>query len=208
MKKVVWIGLAVFAIILFIANNTKKDPEKRTYESSYNSTSTMTESEKDRSYVGNSLNTGSVPYKSKEPSVEDDPYYNNSLRTGSSPYTNNSSSVENESNICVRTSSNSNCDVVVIVKRGDVIARNAYIKAGGSHTFYLSNGTYQVFFYGGKGWNPNKAMPNGLQGGFVANESYSKDYPVSLEYQSLTYELIPQPNGNFSTAQSSAEEIF
>ena len=206
MKKVVWIGLAVFAIILFIANNTKKDPEKRTYESSYNSTST--ESEKDRSYVGNSLNTGSVPYKSKEPSVEDDPYYNNSLRTGSSPYTNNSSSVENESNICVRTSSNSNCDVVVIVKRGDVIARNAYIKAGGSHTFYLSNGTYQVFFYGGKGWNPNKAMPNGLQGGFVANESYSKDYPVSLEYQSLTYELIPQPNGNFSTAQSSAEEIF
>lgn len=208
MKKVVWIGLAVFAIILFIANNTKKDPEKRTYESSYNSTSTVTESEKDRSYVGNSLNTGSVPYKSKEPSVEDDPYYNNSLRTGSSPYTNNSSSVENESNICVRTSSNSNCDVVVIVKRGDVIARNAYIKAGGSHTFYLSNGTYQVFFYGGKGWNPNKAMPNGLQGGFVANESYSKDYPVSLEYQSLTYELIPQPNGNFSTAQSSAEEIF
>ena len=170
MKKVVWIGLAVFAIILFIANNTKKDPEKRTYESSYNSTSTVTESEKDRSYVGNSLNT--------------------------------------ESNICVRTSSNSNCDVVVIVKRGDVIARNAYIKAGGSHTFYLSNGTYQVFFYGGKGWNPNKAMPNGLQGGFVANESYSKDYPVSLEYQSLTYELIPQPNGNFSTAQSSAEEIF
>lgn len=208
MKKVVWIGLAVFAIILFIANNTKKDPEKRTYESSYNSTSTVTESEKDRSYVGNSLNTGSVPYKSKEPSVEDDPYYNNSLRTGSSPYTNNSSSVENESNICVRTSSNSNCDVVVIVKRGDVIARNAYIKAGGSHTFYLSNGTYQVFFYGGKGWNPNKAMPNGLQGGFVANESYSKDYPVSLEYQSLTYELIPQPNGNFSTAQRSAEEIF
>lgn len=208
MKKVVWIGLAVFAIILFIANNTKKDPEKRTYESSYNSTSTETESEQDRSYVGNSLNTGSVPYKSKEPSVEDDPYYNNSLSTGCSPYNNNSSSVENESEICVRTSSNSNCDVVVIVKSGDVIARNAYIKAGGSHTFHLSNGVYQVFFYGGKGWNPNKSMPNGLRGGFVANESYSKDYPISLEYESMIYELIPQPNGNFSTKQSSANEMF
>lgn len=209
MKKVIWIGFIVFALIIIIAgNNKKQDPEKRTYESSYSSTSTATETEKDRSYVGNSLNTGSSPYKSKKPSVEDNPYYNNSLRTGSSPYTNSHRSVGDESEICVRTSSNSNCDVVVIVKSGDVIARNAYIKAGGSHTFYLSNGTYQVFFYGGKGWNPDKAMPNGLQGGFVANESYSKDYPVSLEYQSLTYELIPQPNGNFSTAQSSADEMF
>lgn len=208
MKKIFWIGMVIFAIILFIANNTKKDPEKRTYESSYNSTSTATETEQDRSYVGNSLNTGSSPYESKKPSVEDAPYYNNSLRTGSSPYTNYCGSVDGESEICVKTSSNSNCDVVVIVKSDEMIARNAYIKAGGSHTFYLSNGTYQVFFYGGKGWNPNKEMPNGLQGGFVANESYSKDYPVSLEYQSLTYELIPQPNGNFSTAQSSADEMF
>ena len=65
MKKIFWIGMVIFAIILFIANNTKKDPEKRTYESSYNSTSTATETEQDRSYVGNSLNTGSSPYESK-----------------------------------------------------------------------------------------------------------------------------------------------
>ena len=151
MKKIFWIGMVIFAIILFIANNTKKDPEKRTYESSYNSTSTATETEQDRSYVDNSLNTGSSPYESKKPSVEDDPYYNNSLRTGSSPYTNYCGSVDGESEICVKTSSNSNCDVVVIVKSDEMIARNAYIKAGGSHTFYLSNGTYQVFFYGGEG---------------------------------------------------------
>ena len=163
---------------------------------------------KDRAYVGNSLNTGNTPYKEDKPSIEDDPYYNNSLRTGTSPYNSYGGAVTDESEICVTTSSNSNCDVVVIVKSGDVIARNAYIKAGGSYTFHVQNGVYQVFFYGGKGWNPNKAMPNGLQGGFVANESYSKDYPVSLEYQSLTYELIPQPNGNFSTKQSNAEEMF
>lgn len=209
MRKVFWIGFIVFAlIVIIVSNKTSKNPEERTYENSYNSISTTTKTESDRSYVNNSLNTGSSPYKSKEPSVEDDPYYNNSLRTGSSPYANYSSNVNGESEICVRTSSNSNCDVVVIVKTGDVVAKNAYIKAGGSHTFYLANGTYQVFFYGGKGWNPNKTMPNGLHGGFVANESYSKDNPVSLEYQSLTYELIPQPNGNFSTKQSSADEIF
>ncbi len=85
---------------------------------------------------------------------------------------------------------------------------NAYIEAGDSYTFNLPNGYYQVFFYGGKGWNPNKTMPNGIEGGFVANESYSKDNPVSLEYQGLEYELIPQLNGNFTTKQSSAIEIF
>lgn len=51
-------------------------------------------------------------------------------------------------------------------------------------------------------------MPNGLKGGFVANESYSKDSPISLEYEGLNYELIPQPNGNFNTQQSSVSEIF
>ena len=51
-------------------------------------------------------------------------------------------------------------------------------------------------------------MPNGENGGFVANESYSKDSPVTLDYQILTYELIPQRNGNFSTQQSNASEVF
>ena len=188
--------------------NSKKNPNQRTYESSYNSISTATESPQERNYVGNSLNTGSSPYKSKQSSVEDNPYYNNSLSSGSSPYSSYGGSASDESQISVSTSANSNCDVVVIIKSGGKIARNAYIKAGSSYTFYVPNGTYQVFFYGGKGWNPNKSMPGGLRGGFVANESYSKDSPVSLNYEGLTYELIPQPNGNFSTQQSSASEIF
>lgn len=186
----------------------KQNPNNRTYESSYHSTSTATKSSNDRSYVNNSLNTGSEPYVEKKPSVEESPYYNNSLSTGSAPYTSYGLSSDDESQICVSTSASSNCDVVVIIKRGGEIARNAYIKAGGSYTFYIPNGTYQVFFYGGKGWNPNKVMPNGLKGGFVANESYSKDSPVNLDYQGLEYELIPQANGNFSTQQSNANEMF
>ena len=42
----------------------------------------------------------------------------------------------------------------------------------------------------------------------VANESFSKDSQVTLDYQGLNYELIPQQNGNFSTMQSSENEIF
>ena len=196
------------ALSLMFGCDSKKNPNQRTYESSYNTNSTATESPQERAYVENSLNTGSSPYEKKEPSIEDNPFYNNSLRTGSSPYTSYGTSASDESQISVSTSSNSNCDVVVIIKSGGEIARNAYIKAGGSYAFYIPNGTYQVFFYGGKGWNPNKTMPGGLTGGFVANESYSKDSPVTLNYEGLTYELIPQPNGNFSTQQSSADEIF
>ena len=88
------------------------------------------------------------------------------------------------------------------------MVRNAYIVGGDSYTFNLPNGNYQVFFYGGRGWNPEKQMPNGDMGGFVVNESFSKDKPVTLVYQGLEYELILQQNGNFSTEPSSASEMF
>ena len=198
----------LFTSVLLMGCDSRKDPNQRTYESGYSSSSTATESPQERVYVDNSLNTGNSPYKSKEPSIEDNPYYNSSLSTGTSPYKSYGVSATDESQISVSTSANSNCDVVVIIKSDGIIAKNAYIKAGGSYTFNIPNGRYQVFFYGGKGWNPNKSMPGGLTGGFVANESYSKDSPVSLNYQGLSYELIPQPNGNFSTQQSSANEIF
>ena len=194
--------------VCFSGCDSRKNPNQRTYENSYSSNSTATESSQENLYVENSLNTGNSPYNSNSSSVEENPYYHNSLNTGSSPYTSNGVSAPDESQISVSTSANSNCDVVVIIKSGGEIARNAYIKAGGSYSFNVPNGIYQVFFYGGKGWNPNKVMPNGLKGGFVANESYSKDSPVSLEYEGLSYELIPQPDGNFNTQQSSASEIF
>ena len=208
MKKINIVFICIFSFVILLGCESKKNPNQRTYESSYNSNSTATESTKDRAYVDNSLKTGTSPYNNGQQSIEDNPYYNNSLRTGTSPYASYGTSVSDESQISVTTSSNSNCDVVVIIKSGGEIARNAYIKAGGSFTFYIPNGMYQVFFYGGKGWNPDKSMPGGLTGGFVANESFSKDSPVTLNHQGLTYELIPQSNGNFSTQQSSASEVF
>ena len=186
MKKTILLALGLTTILALNScsgSSSKPNPESRNYETAYSSSSTATET------------------------VEDDPYIDNSLTTGEHPYScrtlrGDASSIE------VRTSSSSEFDVVVIVKSDDTMVANAYIKAGGSYKFNLPNGTYQVFFYGGRGWNPNKTMPNGQDGGFVANESYSKDEPVSLDYQGLEYELIPQRNGNFSTEQSSAREVF
>ncbi len=144
---------------------------------------------------------------SESDTEEDDIYHDNSLSTGTVPYS-CSGLYGDESVITVRTSSLSDQDVVVLVKNAGILVRNAYITAGDSYSFRLPDGRYQVFFYSGRGWNPDKSMPDGSFGGFVADESFSKDMPTDLDSQELTYELIPQPNGNFNTIPSSPDEIF
>lgn len=137
----------------------------------------------DEQYLSNTLNTGVAPYK-------------NTILKGST------------SEIRIKTGYSTDCDVVAIVKHNNEIVRNAYIQAGDSYTFKIPNGTYQVFFYGGKGWNPSKEMLDGYVGGFVTDESFSKDNPVTINHQILEYELILQRNGNFSTKPSNKSEIF
>lgn len=182
MKKGIISILAALTIVICYSCG-KPNPERRTYESAYSSSSTVAETKADDPYLGNRLRTGAVPYR-------------NCVCAGSG------------STINVSTSPNSECDLVVIVKRYGEIVRNAYIQAGDSYEFSVPNGTYQVFFYGEKGWNPQKRMTGGQVGGFVANESYSKDDPESLDNEGINYELIPQQNGNFSTRQSSEAEMF
>lgn len=137
----------------------------------------------------------------------DEQYLSNSLNTGDAPYE-NTRLKGSTSEIRIKTSSGTDCDVVAIVKHNNEIVRNAYIQAGDSYTFKIPNGTFQVFFYGGKGWNPNKEMSDGYIGGFVSDESFSKDNPVDINHQILEYELILQRNGNFSTKPSNKSEIF
>lgn len=176
--------LVIEALFITCDNSLKKyNPEERSFENSYKENPAQQIAETESPYIDNHLFTGEKPYS-------------------------NSSLYGNDSQITITTASQSNCDLVAIVKHNGVIVRNAYINAGDSHTFHVPNGTYQVFFYAGKGWNPQKPMPNSLTGGFVTNESYSKDSPMTLDYESITYELYPQVNGNFSTKQSSAIEIF
>jgi flagellar basal body-associated protein FliL len=141
----------------------------------------------------------------------------NFLRTGATPYSNcygssNYCSGWNCSQIKVKTSSGGG-DVLVTIKNNyGKVVRHAYIKAGNSFTFDVTDGRYQVFFYSGKGWNPNKKMTsstcNYLRGGFVSNEDVTKDNYISLYGQIMTYELIMQVNGNFNTKPSSKSEAF
>lgn len=142
-------------------------------------------------------------------------YINNYLTTGRKPWKNcfgssNSCSGYSCSEIQVKASYNS--DVIVTIKRNGKVFRHGYIRRGDTYTFKLPDGTYQPFFYYGRGWNPNKEMPSAtcssLKGGFIEGENFDKDYPQELRGQILSYELILQENGNFSTKPSSAREAL
>lgn len=140
----------------------------------------------------------------------------NSLSTGSTPY----SYCYGSSNYCndygcsqIKVITGGSGDVLVTIKNyNGKVVRHGYIKGGYSYTFNVPDGNYQVFFYSGTGWNPNKEMPSSacsyLKGGFVSNESVTKDNYINLYSQIMTYELILQQQGNFSTKPSSKNEAF
>lgn len=138
-------------------------------------------------------------------------YISNSLQTGATPYSlyfGKNSHCDNYdcSKIKIKTS---NSDVVVIIKKNDKVVGHAYIQARDSYTFTVPNGTYQVFFYSGRGWYPEKEIKGGeIKGGFIENEVFEKDTQQFLSNIILTYELIMQVDGNFRTLQSTPEEVF
>ena len=79
-------------------------------------------------------------------------------------------------------------------------------------TLKVPNGRYSVFFYNGRGWNPNKKMKNTYcgtpKGGFVSQESFSKDDSFYISNQVLTYTLERVSYGNFNPEGSSMNEAF
>lgn len=144
-----------------------------------------------------------------------DKYIGNSLYTGATPYKycfggKNSCKSYSCSQIKVKTPYNS--EVLVTIKQNNKVVRHAYINSSSSFTFNFPDGIYQVFFYYGKGWNPNKIMTKTtcgiLKGGFIDNEHFGKDNPQALSSSILTYELILQKDGNFSTRPSNSGEAF
>ena len=89
---------------------------------------------------------------------------------------------------------------------------HAYISSNSSYTFQLLDGTYQVFFYYGKNWDRYKKMNSdecySITGGFTSNESVSKDNPITLKGQIMTYTLTETSYGNFSPKSSSLGEAL
>ena len=106
----------------------------------------------------------------------------------------------------------SNSDVLVTLKQNDQVVAHSYIRANSSYTFDVPNGTYQPFFYYGSDWDAEKTMKQTgcgtLRGGFTQSEHFGKDSPQKLNNNLLTYELILQQNGNFSTAPSNRDEAL
>ena len=147
-------------------------------------------------------------------SDEDKEYVNNSLSTGATPYdVNFGNNYMCPNNQCsgIKVTAPRESDIVVIIKRdnlhGKVIA-HGYIRAGATYQFDIPDGTYQTLFYYGKGWNPDKDMGDGIKGGFVKDEFYSKDLPQDIYSSILSYVLQLQRDGNFQTRESCRSELF
>ena len=138
-------------------------------------------------------------------------YASNSLYNGATPYKYCYGASNNGYPSKVNIKSG-NSDVIVTIKKEGKVYRHAYIKAYSNYTFKVADGSYNVYFYYGKGWNPKKFMKNTncgrLVGGFVSNVSVGKDMYLSLNNQYMTYTLTSVKNGNFSPKTSSINEAF
>ena len=102
--------------------------------------------------------------------------------------------------------------VLAIVKQYGQVKKHAYITANSSYTFEVPDGTYQVYFYYGDNWSRSKSMSSNecynLKGGFSSNESVSKDDPIRLKGQVMSYTLTSVTHGNFSPKSSSLKEAL
>lgn len=135
-------------------------------------------------------------------------YKDNQLKNGSKPYsTYYGKSKTGENWISFKTSGD--CDYVVIVKKhsNQKVYNHIYIRGGYSGKVYLPNGVFDVYFYSGKGWNPNKNNGNVI-GGFVSEESHQKDGPIDLNYSYCEYTLYPVAYGNLTLDQTNKSETF
>ena len=146
----------------------------------------------DTTAIGNSSET-----ENSQASIDYETYIDNQLSTGSKPYKKYYHTRTGRNYLDFNTSGN---DYVIIVRdcaTNDVV-NHIYIRANDTGRLYLPNGTYNIYFYGGKGWNPN--MKNGnVEGGFVSDGQVQKDGPIVLEDSYGEYTLYPVRNGNLGT---------
>jgi len=136
------------------------------------------------------------------------------MNTGDMPYKycygNGYACNNNCSKITIKVSGDA--DVIAIIKKDGQVYGHIFIEKGNSYSFSVPTGNFQPFFYSGTGWDSNKFISNvecgELIGGFLNNESMGKDDVQYLNNNILTYELIPQRNGNFNTKASNKNEMF
>ena len=147
----------------------------------------------------------------------DDQWLDNRLATGSRPYSSHYGRPMSGNNE-FRFKTASSCDYVILIKRSydDRYVDHKYVRGGNTVKIKVPDGTYNVFFYSGNGWNPNKSV-GACTGGFVLGESFQKDGPITMKtsidgdylfYQTYEYTLYPVHNGNLELKYSNQYEAF
>ena len=150
----------------------------------------------------------------KEPEID---WSQNQLSTGERPYRDYYGRPLSGGNE-FRFHTSSGCDYVILIKKSSNgrYVDHKYVRGGDYITITVPDGTYDVFFYSGNGWNPDKVVGSCI-GGFEINESFQKDGPVTVtttirgDYyynQTCDYTLYPVQNGNLHLESSNANEVF
>ena len=163
--------IGIIFLVVFIANTCGGNKEVK------NDTQAKSNSEQRSNTAYQRQGSVDLPVK-KELSDEEKMYLDNSLSTGTMPYSqyygkNYECPYDQCSGINVTAPVGS--DIVVIIKRGNQsgkVVAHGYIRSGASFQFDIPDGTYQTFFYYGRGWNPNKNMKGGIKG--LSRMKYSR----------------------------------
>lgn len=97
---------------------------------------------------------------------------------------------------------------MVIVRKGNgAYVNHVYIRGGETAEIYVPDGLFDVYFYSGTGWNPEKENGNVI-GGFVCGEGVTKDKNLYLNGESIVYTLYAVQNGNLRLANSNKKEAL
>lgn len=138
---------------------------------------------------------------------EDMEYIDNRLSTGSKPYSYMGRAKTGDNYMSFETSGSHDFVVIVRDATNDKYMNHVYIRGGSNAKLYLPDGIFNVYFYSGKGWNPNKIKGN-FRGAFVKSESLQKDEAISLYSAYIEYTLYPVQNGNLHLDSADDEEAF
>ena len=208
-SSIVGIPLLLFLIAIIIPKSKDYQPPLSAVEE-VTTPKTSNQSEENVSSSNNKSNGSAVTYNNSSYSTEtdnesskniekdnsNDVYRNNSLVTGAKPYTYYYGKAHTGKNFIDFKTSGSYDYVVFVKKHNDnKTVNHTYIRAGEKARLYVPSGTYDVYFYSGKGWNPKKSVGQ-LTGGFVEGGIMQKDGPVQLVSENLEYTLYPVVNGN------------
>lgn len=141
-------------------------------------------------------------------------YLDNSLSNGSQPYAKyygrNKSEYYGYSRVKVNASKNT--DVVVIVhydNHDGPVAGHIYVQKGKTAEIALpANRSYQVGFYSGNGWYPDKEVKD-KKGGFLRDEYVQMDDVIYLKSNTeIEYTLALVLHGNLHLKDCSLEDIL